>query len=85
MALAQAVVDADGLRLRGVMGIAPQDADPEDAFRSLAQVSDVVRNRFREARWLSAGMSGDLEAAIRAGATHVRVGTAILGNRPTQR
>jgi len=76
------VAAAQELRLRGVMGVAPLDGNPAGAFERLAEVADEVRNRVPSATWLSAGMSGDLEAAIAAGATHVRVGTAVLGNRP---
>ena len=79
-----ALVEAAGvLRLRGLMAVAPLDEDPAAAF---ARLSDVRRDFLADhpsADWLSAGMSGDLEAAIRAGATHVRVGTAVLGSRPS--
>jgi pyridoxal phosphate enzyme (YggS family) len=79
-----ALVQAAGmLRLRGLMAVAPLDEDPAAAF---ARLSDVRRDFLVDhpsAEWLSAGMSGDLEAAITAGATHVRVGTAVLGSRPS--
>ncbi len=81
-ALAGAVEAAGMLRLRGLMAVAPLDEDPRDAFARLAAIrADFVGER-PDATWLSAGMSGDLEAAIEAGATHVRVGSAILGARP---
>jgi len=80
--LAEQVAAADGLRLRGVMAVAPLDADPAPAFASLMRVSDQVRSVDPSATWVSAGMSGDLEAALTAGATHVRIGSAILGPRP---
>jgi uncharacterized pyridoxal phosphate-containing UPF0001 family protein len=64
------------------MGVAPLDGEADAAFARLAEVAEEVRNRVPSATWRSAGMSGDLEAAIAAGATHVRVGTAVLGNRP---
>jgi PLP dependent protein len=65
------------------MAVAPRDEDPAAAFARLATVhADLVAGH-PGATWLSAGMSGDLEEAIRAGATHVRVGSAILGPRPT--
>ena len=83
--LAAEVDSAEGLRLRGVMGVAPLGGDPVAAFASLARVADEVRARIPSATWLSAGMSADLEQAIAAGATHVRVGSAVLGNRPTPR
>jgi hypothetical protein len=71
-----------GLELGGVMAVAPQEADPVQAFRRLAEIAAQVRVAHPGATMISAGMSGDLEAAISAGATHVRVGTALLGGRP---
>ena len=56
--------------------------DPAAAFARLAEVAAGVRERWPQARVISAGMSGDLEAAIAAGATQVRIGGAILGQRP---
>jgi PLP dependent protein len=81
-ALADAVAGAPRLRLRGLMAIAPLRGDPARAFGRLAELANRTRADHPEARDLSAGMSTDLEAAIRAGATHVRVGTGILGSRP---
>lgn len=83
--LAEAVEAAEGLRLRGVMAVAPQSTDPGTAFGRLAEVASEVRRIVPGATWISAGMSGDLEAAIQAGATHVRIGSAVLGERPTLR
>ncbi len=80
-ALAAAVAGSP-LRLGGVMAVAPLGADPDTAFARLAEVSRRLRAEHPEAVWISAGMSGDLEAAVRHGATHLRVGTAILGTRP---
>ena len=74
---------AEGLRLRGLMAVAPLGEDPAAAFARLAEVRTDLLAQHPDATWLSAGMSGDLEEAIRAGATHVRVGSAILGPRPT--
>jgi pyridoxal phosphate enzyme (YggS family) len=84
-ALAAEIAAAEGLRLRGVMGVAPLGGDPERAFGLLASAADAVRRVDPAATWLSAGMSADLEAAIEHGATHVRVGSAVLGNRPGHR
>jgi pyridoxal phosphate enzyme (YggS family) len=84
-ALAAAVQEAEGLRLRGVMGVAPLGGDPVEAFALLGRVAGDVRRVEPAATWVSAGMSGDLEAAVRVGATHVRVGSAVLGNRPSRR
>lgn len=81
-ALAEQVAAAPALRLAGVMAVAPLDADPAAAFAALAQVSARLRADHPYATVVSAGMSGDLEQAIAAGATHVRVGTALLGRRP---
>jgi Predicted enzyme with a TIM-barrel fold len=75
------VAAAEGLRLRGLMAVAPLDWEPERAFATLAEIHVRVRAQYPDATILSAGMSGDLEAAIRHGATHVRVGSAILGHR----
>lgn len=82
-ALADAVEAAGALRLRGLMAIAPLEEDPRSAFARLADVRKAFLTERPEATWLSAGMSNDFEAAIDAGATHVRVGSAILGARPS--
>jgi uncharacterized pyridoxal phosphate-containing UPF0001 family protein len=63
------------------MAVPPLGADPDAAFAQLAELSVRLRARHPDADALSAGMSGDLEAAIRHGSTHVRVGTALLGRR----
>jgi len=81
-ALADLVDGTEGLALAGVMAVAPLGADPVPAFARLTEVSATVRERHPDATWVSSGMSGDLEAAIAYGATHVRVGSAILGSRP---
>jgi pyridoxal phosphate enzyme (YggS family) len=83
--LAAHVAAADGLRLRGVMGVASLGGDPQAGFAILADVAAAVRRVEPAATWVSAGMSGDLEEAVRHGATHVRVGSAVLGNRPPRR
>ncbi len=83
--LAEQVAAADGLRLRGVMAVAPLDEDPRPAFDTLLALAEKVRLVDPAATWVSAGMSGDLEAAITAGATHVRIGSAVLGARPSLR
>ena len=81
-ALAEHVRGLPALRLRGVMAVAPLGADPAAAFAALAEVAAGLQADHPQAREISAGMSGDLEAAIAAGATIVRVGTALLGERP---
>jgi hypothetical protein len=81
-ALADTVAEAAGLRLLGLMAVAPRGVDPAPAFEELATLAARVRSDHPEAVELSAGMSGDLEAAVVAGATVVRVGTALFGDRP---
>jgi pyridoxal phosphate enzyme (YggS family) len=80
--LARRVVEADLLRLRGLMAVAPLGEDPRTAFARLAEVHRELVREHPGATVLSAGMSGDLEAAVACGATHVRVGSAVLGPRP---
>jgi PLP dependent protein len=80
--LADALEGHELLRLGGVMGVAPLDGAPEPAFARLAEIGAALRVEHPGATMVSAGMSGDLEAAVRRGATHVRVGSAVLGERP---
>lgn len=82
--LAAAVQEADGLRLLGVMGVPPLGGDPDEAYARLAGHADRIRALDPAATAISAGMSGDLEAAVRHGATHLRIGTAITGPRPAR-
>jgi len=65
--------------------VAPLGADPVAAFAKLAAIAVLVRDVDPGATWISAGMSGDFEAAIESGATHVRIGSAVLGSRPAGR
>jgi pyridoxal phosphate enzyme (YggS family) len=81
-ALAEHVASLAALRLRGVMAVAPLGEDPEVAFARLESAAAALREQHPQATELSAGMTGDLEAAIRHGSTCVRVGTALLGQRP---
>ncbi|MDG4796572.1 YggS family pyridoxal phosphate-dependent enzyme [Micromonospora sp. WMMD1082] len=83
--VAEAVAGAAGLRLAGLMAVAPLGWEPERAFARLARIAELLRADHPQATALSAGMSGDLETAIGHGATHVRVGSALLGMRPTLR
>lgn len=80
-ALADAVAEHDELVLRGLMAVAPMGAEPDAAFAVLADAAARLQADHRGATAISAGMSDDLEAALRHGATHVRVGTALLGRR----
>ena len=80
-ALIDAVLAAERLHLRGVMTVAPPDVEARKSFDSLVGYSESLQAIQPSATIISAGMSGDLEAAIWAGATHVRVGTALFGAR----
>jgi PLP dependent protein len=80
-ALAEALEAESGLMLRGVMAIAPLGMAPAAAFARLLDSASAVRAVRPSATMISAGMSGDLEAAVEAGATHLRIGTALLGDR----
>jgi len=80
-ALAEALDAEPGLVLGGVMAIAPLGMAPADAFARLLDSAEAVRAVRPSATVISAGMSGDLEAAVEAGATHLRIGTALLGDR----
>ncbi len=82
-AVADAIVAQDGLTLGGLMAVAPLGVPPAGAFAKLGELSLSVRSVHPGAVMISAGMSADLEQAIEAGATHVRVGTALLGGRQT--
>ena len=84
MRLADRVAASDVLRLAGIMAIAPLDGDADQAFSRLAEVAQRLRESYPAAGIVSAGMSDDLEAALRHGATHVRIGTALLGRREPQ-
>ena len=81
-ALTDAAASAETVRLRGLMAVAPLGMEPAKAYERLAQVRDSFVRNHPDATWLSAGMSGDLEEAVAIGATHLRVGSAILGSRP---
>lgn len=84
-ALADAVAAAEGLQLRGLMAVAPLGADADAAFAVLAGLSAALRRDHPDATTVSAGMTSDLEQAVRHGSTAVRVGTALLGQRPPGR
>jgi pyridoxal phosphate enzyme (YggS family) len=83
--LADLVAGCQALTLRGVMAVAPLGGNPRAAFARLQEVADGIRGDHPDATWVSAGMSGDLEAAVEHGATHLRVGSAILGSRQSHR
>jgi pyridoxal phosphate enzyme (YggS family) len=81
-AMVERVLRTGTIRLRGVMAVAPLDEEPRRAFARLRDVSDRVAAIAPDATDISAGMSGDHAEAIAEGATHLRIGTAITGNRP---
>jgi pyridoxal phosphate enzyme (YggS family) len=81
----EAIAESDNLRLRGVMAVAPLEWSPVAAFESLAAIAGQLRIGYPTATIVSAGMSADLESAVAFGATHVRIGSALLGNRPALR
>ncbi len=83
-ALAELVLSTPGLRLRGLMAVAPLNADPRAAFARVHGYSERLLEIAPEASALSMGMSGDFRAAILEGATHLRIGSAITGNRPAR-
>ncbi len=80
--VAAAIAAEKGLVLGGVMAVAPLGVSPSEAFAPLPEIAAAVRGIRPDAVMISAGMSADLEEAIAVGATHVRVGTALLGGRP---
>lgn len=82
---ANVIAGEPALRLRGVMAVAPPDWEPVAAFDRLADVAARLRAAYPQATLVSAGMSGDLEAALAAGATHLRIGSGLLGKRATLR
>jgi pyridoxal phosphate enzyme (YggS family) len=81
--LAERVASTAGLRLLGVMAVAPLESDARRAFARVRAVSESIRRIVPEATAISAGMSGDFADAIAEGATHLRIGTAITGKRST--
>ncbi|MDQ4212965.1 YggS family pyridoxal phosphate-dependent enzyme [Microbacterium capsulatum] len=82
--LAEYVLALPTLKLRGVMAVAPLDEDPAAAFARVHDFSLRLRAVAPDADWISAGMTGDYAEAIAAGATHLRIGSAITGPRPAQ-
>ena len=81
--LAERVAATPGLDVRGLMAVAPLGEEPRRAFARVRELSETLRSVVPTADELSIGMSGDFRDAILEGATHLRIGTAITGNRPT--
>ena len=82
-AFASRVLETPKLRLMGLMGVGGLEVEPEREFEKLVIASNSLQLLSPEAKYLSMGMSNDFEKAIEFGATHLRIGSAITGNRPT--
>src|SRR5690606_7133668 len=80
--LAERVLETPNITLRGVMAVAPLDEEPALAFARLREYSERVKKLAPGATDISAGMTHDFETALEFGATHLRIGSAITGNRP---
>ena len=80
--LAEHILALPSLCLRGVMAVAPLDEEPASAFARLYDIAQAIRTVEPSATWISAGMTGDFVEAVAAGATHLRIGSAITGPRP---
>ncbi|MEJ6760644.1 MAG: YggS family pyridoxal phosphate-dependent enzyme [Candidatus Planktophila sp.] len=79
--LADLVLASAHLRLQGIMCVPPVDFAPTAAFKEISEIHQNFQKSYPMARYLSAGMSNDFEIAIDCGATHIRVGSSILGSR----
>ena len=79
--LGDLVNESNNLDLLGLMAVAPLGIEPMKAFADLAQINQGFVGQYPNSKFLSAGMSGDFETAIKYGATHIRVGSSILGSR----
>ena len=79
--LASEITKLPGISLKGLMAVAPLGLPEEQAFLKLKEIQADFVAVFKDAKYLSAGMSGDYEMAISYGATHLRIGSSILGNR----
>lgn len=85
LALAERIASTDTIELRGVMAVAPLEEEPARAFDHVAALSAALTQAHPNATDISAGMSADWKEALGVGATHVRIGTSITGNRPVPR
>ncbi|MDP4585844.1 MAG: YggS family pyridoxal phosphate-dependent enzyme [Microbacteriaceae bacterium] len=83
LTLADRIMSTETIDLLGVMAVAPQEVDPEEAFERVATMSQILIQAHPNAAAISAGMSADWQHAIRHGATHLRIGTSITGKRPS--
>lgn len=83
--LAQQISEMSRLNLQGLMCVLPLGVEAHDGFRKVSEIHARFQSEFPHAKYLSAGMSGDFEIAIEYGATHIRVGSQILGPRTARR
>lgn len=81
-AFVEQTLDTEGIRLLGLMAVAPLESEPRRAFARVRSLSESIQRIAPDATALSMGMSQDFPAALAEGATHLRIGTAITGNRP---
>lgn len=79
--IADSILNSGNLKLQGLMAVAPLGEQPDQAFQRLSKIHQGFKESYPNAPYLSAGMSGDYLSAISHGATHVRVGSSILGSR----
>jgi len=79
--IAEEIQQSVGMEVAGIMGVAPLDGDPDRAFSTLQKLSHELISQFPQASWISAGMSDDFHVALKYGATHLRIGSSILGHR----
>jgi len=79
--IADAIMSTKNLKLQGLMAVAPLDEEPDSAFLRLSKIHSDFKANYPNSPYLSAGMSGDFQSAISHGATHVRIGSQILGSR----
>jgi pyridoxal phosphate enzyme (YggS family) len=79
--IADAILATSNLKLQGLMAVAPLGEEPKSAFEKLANIHQKFKEKYPDSPYLSAGMSGDYLDAISYGATHVRIGSSILGSR----
>ena len=79
--IADAILERRNLKLQGIMAVAPLNEEPNSAFERLAKIHSQFKTTYPMAPYLSAGMSTDYLSAISHGATHIRVGSSILGSR----
>ena len=80
-AFAESLLKLAGVEIVGVMGVAPLNEDPRPGFETLRNLSQELLKVAPNAGFISSGMSGDYQIAMEYGATHIRLGSSILGSR----